>query len=161
MLKTALDWYIARYPPDVDDLLFARERWGRFALSQGDVAGAQEQFREVLSQAHGRKLAPIALAHAGIARVELTRGHVDAALAASKQAVEMFGNVTGLYDVRTGPLIWLIHSEALRRAGENAKALEWAQRALNASRQYDDPAAASIAAAQAAVRAAQSAPSAR
>jgi hypothetical protein len=72
------------------------------------------------------------------------------------QAVELFQNVEGYHDVRAGPLIWLTHSEVLRRAGENAKALEWAQRALTASRQYDDPAAASITDAQAAVRAAQS-----
>jgi len=58
--------------------------------------------------------------------------------------------------VRTGPYLWLIRAEALRRSGDNGGAREWAQRALDASRHYDDPSAPSIRNAEAAVRAAQS-----
>jgi hypothetical protein len=46
----------------------------------------------------------------------------------------------------------LIQSEAIQRSGDNKSASDRAQRALDASRRYDDPAAASIRDAEIALR---------
>jgi tetratricopeptide (TPR) repeat protein len=152
VLKAAFDERIASNPPDFQPLLAIRERWGRFLLSQGDLAGATAQFQEVVQQAHGRTLVHVALAYGGIARVALARGDISGALTASGEAVGRFDTVTGFRDVRMGPYLWLIHSETLRKNGDARHAREWAQRALEASRRYDHPFAASIAEAEAAVR---------
>jgi eukaryotic-like serine/threonine-protein kinase len=153
-LKWALDKRIATLPPESQPLLAARERWGRFLVSSGDVSGAAEQFTQIIEHAQGRNLAHIALAHGGLARVALTRGDLDTALSASASALELFDQVTGFRDVRMGPYLWLIHSDVLRRSGDREGASEWAKRALDARRRYDHPSAASIAEAEAAVRAA-------
>ena len=143
-LSALLDEWIAKGAPDFYPLLSTRERWGRFLLGQGDLAGAQEQFSEVVAQAHGRKLSPIALAHGGLGKVALARGDLAAAAAESATAVDMFEHLDGFRNVRTGPYLWLVRAEALRRAGDAAAARELAQRALEASLHYDDPSAASI-----------------
>jgi serine/threonine-protein kinase len=150
-LKTLLDEWIAKGAADFYPVLSTRERWGRFLLGQGDLAGAGEQFNEVVAQAHGRKLSPIVLAHGGLARLALTRGDAAAALAESASAIDMFEHVDGFRNMRTGPYLWLIHAEALRRSGDVQGARDWAQRALDSSRRYDDPSAASIRDAEAAV----------
>jgi serine/threonine-protein kinase len=155
MLEAALDERIAKDPADYPPLLTIRERWGRFLLAQDDAAGAAEQFREVLSQAHERKLEAVARAHAGIARLALARGDVTAALAGSGNAVDIFEHVAGLHDVRGGPYVWLVHADALLASGDSKGAVQWATRALEASRRYDDPSAASIRQAEAALQAAQ------
>src|SRR5690606_6826632 len=87
MLEAALKERIATTPPDSQGLLATRERWGRFLLSQGDIEGAEEQFREVVRQAKGRKLSHIALGHGGLARVGLARGDMAVARAASDMAL--------------------------------------------------------------------------
>ena len=156
MLKSALDQRAASAAPDFQTVLASRERWGRYLLSQGDLAGAETQFSEVISQAHGRKLSHIALAQGGTARVALARGDVPAALAASKTALDLFDNVTGFRDVRMGPYLWLIHSDVLLRSGDRIGARTWATKALEARQRFDDPSAASIAEAKAALRAASS-----
>jgi eukaryotic-like serine/threonine-protein kinase len=152
MLKAVFDQRIANGPPDYQPVLAIRERWGRFLLDQGDLAAATAQFNEVVQQAHGRSLAHVALAYGGIARVALARGDNAGALSASAEAVGRFDAVTGFRDVRMGPYLWLIRSETLRKTGDLRRAREFAQRALEASRRYDDPSAASIAEAEAAVR---------
>jgi eukaryotic-like serine/threonine-protein kinase len=152
MLKAALDQWLASYPPDFQPVLAIRERWGRFLLSQGDLAGATAQFQEVVQQAHGRSFVHVALAYGGIARVALAQGDNSGALSASAEAVGGFDAVTGFRDVRMGPYLWLIRSETLRKTGDVRRAREWAQRALEASRLYDHPSADSIAEAEAAVR---------
>jgi serine/threonine-protein kinase len=153
MLEALLNEWVAKGAPDFYPLLSTRERFGRFLLEQGDSAGAAKQFDEVIAQAHGRKLSPIALAHGGAAKLALVRGDTAAALAESSIASEMFEHVDGFRNVRTGPYLWLIRSAALRRSGDANGAHEWAQRALDASRRYDDPSAASIRDAQAALQA--------
>ena len=152
-LKALLDEWAAKGAPDFYPVLSTRERWGRFLLGQGDLAGAEEQFNEVVAQAHGRRLTPIVLTHGGLARLALARGDLATAAAESNAAIDMFEHVDGFRNVRTGPYLWLIRAEALRRSGDNGRAREWAQRALDASRHYDDPSAASIRNAQAAVQA--------
>jgi serine/threonine-protein kinase len=152
--KTLLDEWIAKGAADFYPVLSTRERWARFLLGQGDLAGAEEQFNEVVAQAHGRKLTPIVLAHGGLARLALARGDVAAAAAESAAAIDMFEHVDGFRNVRTGPYLWLIRADTLRRSGDSNAAREWAQRALDASRRYDDRSAASIRDAEASLRAA-------
>ena len=53
---------------------------------------------------------------------------------------------TGLRDVRTAPHLWRIRAEALLLSGDMKGALDWAQRALDADRRYDDPASLDVAA---------------
>lgn len=154
MLQAALNQRVANDPPQSQPVLAIRERWGRFLLTHGDIAGAEAQFQEVVQQAHGRKLAHVALAYGGLARVALRKADVGAALAGSTKAIETFETVSGFRDVRMGPYLWLIHSEVLRQSGAGSGARQWAIRALDASRRYDAPIAASIAEAEAAVRAA-------
>ena len=154
-LDAATKEWIEKFPADSYFVLQARERWGRFLLDRGDEGAAAEQFREVLAQAKDRHFAPIAFAHGGLARIALAHGDVPTALTEVRVAIETFDHPTGLRDVRGGPYLWLIESAALLRSGDAAGAREKAQRALDASRRYDDPAAQSIADAQAALRAAQ------
>jgi serine/threonine-protein kinase len=154
MLKSSLDERIAKDPPDGGTVRAARERWGRFLLVHDDVAGAEEQFRLVIAQENGRKFATFAMAHGDLAKIYLERGDLTGALVESRGAVESFRQVTGRRDVRVGPYLWLIHAEALRRSGDTATAREFARRALEASRRYDDPSAASIRQAEAELRSA-------
>ena len=144
MLKSSLDERIAKDPPDGGTVRAARERWGRFLFSHGDIAGAEEQFRLVLAAEHGRTFATFALTHGDLAKVYLERNDIKKALDESHRAIDSFEHVTGRRDVRTGPYLWLIQAEALRRSGDVAHAHEWAQRALEASRKYDAPDAQSI-----------------
>ena len=155
MLKSSLDERLAKEPEDSGNVRAARERWGRFLLEQNDVAGAEAQFAKIIALERDRKLATFALAHAGMAQVALARQETATALTESQVAVDLFDHVTGRRDVRFGPYIWLVHSRALRLSGDKKGAREWAQRALDASRKYDDPAASSITQAQAALRAAE------
>jgi eukaryotic-like serine/threonine-protein kinase len=155
-LRWAFDRRSASLPPESQPLLAARERWGRFLLSQGELAGAEEQFLNIIKYDQGRKLAHIALAHGGLARIALMRGDHTNALSASTTALNTFDQVIGFRDVRMGPYLWLIHSDALRRSGDRAGAIAWAERAVAALQQYDHPSAASIVQAQAALTAATS-----
>jgi tetratricopeptide (TPR) repeat protein len=156
-LKASLDDHVAKSAAGDPRLLQVRERWGRFLSTQGDLPGAEAQFREVLAQAHGRPLVHIALAYGGLARLALAARDPQAALAASREAVTRFDHATGgIIDVRGGPYLWLIHAAALRQSGDAKGARDWAQKALEASRRYDDPSSATIKAAEAAVRATSS-----
>jgi serine/threonine-protein kinase len=150
-LNALLEEWTAKGAPDFYPVLSTRERLGRLLLDRGDIDGAQRQIDEVLAQAHGRRLSPLALAHGDKARIELARGAIPAAASESAAAIEMFEHVDGFRNVRTGPYLWLIRSEALHRTGDRSGARDWAQRALDASRRYDDPAAQSISAAEAAL----------
>ncbi len=153
-LKALLDEWLGKGAPDFYPVLGTRERWGRFLLTHGDPDGAEQQFNEVIAQAHGRKLTPVVLAHGGLARLALARGDVATASTESAAAADMFEHVDGFRNVRTGPYLWLIRAEALHRSGDNAGAREWAQHALTASRGYDDPSATSIRDAEASLSAA-------
>ncbi|MEO7325304.1 MAG: serine/threonine-protein kinase [Dokdonella sp.] len=155
MIKASLDERIAKEAPDARTVMDARERWGRFLIDQQDLIGAEAQLREVLAQTHGRKIVTAALAESDLARLAMLRNDLPTALDASARAVESFEHVLGRLDVRSGPAIWLIRSDVLRRHGDLRGARDWAQRALDASRRYDDASATSIVAATAAVNATQ------
>jgi serine/threonine-protein kinase len=148
-LKAALDWRVQNNPPDIQPVMQIRERWGRFLLAQGDLAGAEAQFQEVLAQAHGRRFAQIALAQGGLARLDIARHDVTSAVRDAKKAVDLFDDVQGFRDVRVGPYLWRVYAQALLQAGDPRDARVWAQKALNASVQYDAPESASISEARA------------
>ena len=153
-LKASLDERLMKEPPEGGTVSAARERWGRFLLTQRDFADSEPQFVEVLAQARGRNSEMAALAHGGLSRLALLRRDPNLALSESTHAVVTFENLVGRRDVRSGPYLWLIHSEALRQSDDLASAKVWAERALEASRRYDAPDALSIRQAEAAVTAA-------
>jgi tetratricopeptide (TPR) repeat protein len=155
LLKIALDEYVKAFPPDNPGVLRQRFVWGTFLLEHSDPDGAEKQFREILSQSHDRKLAPIALAYGGLARLAIARHDPAAALAASSRAIDVFDHVTGPRDVRMGPKLWRIGAEALLLSGDAQGARQLAQRALDADRRYDDPSSADITEAEATLSAAK------
>jgi serine/threonine-protein kinase len=138
-LKAAYDKRVATSAPDLDNLLDARERWGRFLLEHGHPTDAAVEFNTVLSQAHGRSLAPIALAHGGLAVLAIQAGNAGLALRESDLAAGVLDEVKGLYDVRSYPYLWLIRARALLLNGNKAAARTEAQRALDRSRELDAP----------------------
>jgi eukaryotic-like serine/threonine-protein kinase len=126
-----------------------------FCSPRGDHDGAAEQFRHVLAQARERPLVQVALAYGGLARLALAAHDQAAALTASREATARFDRASGgIIDMRSGPYLWLIHAAVLGESGDYPGAREWAQKALDASRRYDDPSSSAIAEADAAVRAA-------
>jgi tetratricopeptide (TPR) repeat protein len=157
LLKIGLDEYVKAFPPDNPGVLRQRLVWGTFELEHSDPDGAEKQFREILSQGHDRKLAPIALAYGGLARLAISRHDPAAALSASSRAIDVFDNLTGPRDVRMGPKLWRIRAEGLLESGDAQAALQLAQRALDADRRYDDPSSPDIAEAEATLSAAKAA----
>jgi len=143
-LKAALDDRVRQGPADSQAVLAARERWGRFLLTQGDLEGAETQFREVVAQAHERKLAHVALALGGLASLDLARGEAAAAVHDARAGADLFDHVEGFRDVRMGPYLWRICARAERLAGNSGAAQAWARRALEASLRYDAPESAAI-----------------
>jgi serine/threonine-protein kinase len=150
-LKEGLDYRAAQNPEDSPRVLESRERWGRFLLTQGDATGALAEFHETIAQDHGRNLAFTALAHAGLAREALQRSDAAAALAASRQAQRTYENVSGPRNARMEPYLWRTYAQALAASGDIAAARDFAQRALDAYRSYDDPASTEVADAEALV----------
>ena len=153
-LRESMQEWIQHYPADSFFVLQARERWARFLLDGGDTRGAETEFRAVVDQAKDRHFTPLALAHGGLARLALQHNDVATARREADIAIEDFGHATGFRDVRVGPYLWLIESQAALRADDRAAARDWAQRALDASSRYDDAQAASIRNARAALDAA-------
>jgi eukaryotic-like serine/threonine-protein kinase len=143
-LAQVLEQRVKEGPPDHIPVLQIRERWGRLLLTQGDAAGAETEFREVLTQAHGRAFAHAALAQAGMARVDLVRRDQAAAVSDARRAVDLFEHVVGFRDVRMGPYVWCVYARALLAAGDAGQALTWARKALDASVIYDAPESADI-----------------
>ena len=154
LLKTALDGYLSTSPIDEPRVLQQRERWGRFLLKHGDVSGSGAQFREILAQAHERNLFSVALAHGGLALIAVQQHDGATALQSSARALDIFDNVTGFRDVRMGPYLWRIRAEALLESGDARGAVEWARRALDSVRRYDDAASPDLAIAETTFRSA-------
>jgi serine/threonine-protein kinase len=159
LLSASLDEFIAKEAADSQWTLRIHERWGRFLLDHAkpgdaDFATAEAQFRGVIEKAADRPLAERALAHAGLARIVAARGDYPGALSESRQALAALDHVPGEYDLRLQPQLWLVHSNVLLKNGDPTAARQWAEKALNASRHYDDPSSPAIAQAEAAVHAA-------
>lgn len=158
-LASARAEFLAKDKPGSSWILRMRERWARFLLDHSrvgdkDFDDAEAEFRTILDEASELLLPETALAHAGLARVANLRGHPRDALEQSRLAMAALEGVRGLYDVRVGPMIWLVRSAALLSNGDAASARVWADKALHASRRFDAPSSAAIAVAEESVRAA-------
>jgi serine/threonine-protein kinase len=159
LLKASRDEHLAKEPPDSQYTLHIRERWGRFLLDHSkpgdaDFVAAEAELRAVVGQAAERRWIEAAQAHAGLARIAAARGDTAGALNENRLALAALEGVQGLYDVRVQPQLWLVCSAVLLKTGDAAGARRWAEKALEASRRYDDPSAYSITQAGAAVHAA-------
>ncbi len=157
MLKTALDETLAAERPDSDKVPHVRERWAHFLLDHSrpgdaDFTAAESEFRKVLEKAAGHLYLETALAHAGLARIATARDDIPGALGESRLALAALERVQGLYDVRVQPQLWLVHSAVLLKSGDAAGARQWSEKALEASRRYDDPSSSAIVDAEGAVR---------
>jgi len=108
-----------------------------------------------VEKAAGRRWLEPALAHAGLARIAAARHDTTGALNESRLALAALDRVQALYDMRYQPELWLVHSAVLLQSGDAKGAREWAEKALEASKRYDDPSADSIKQARAAVKAAE------
>jgi serine/threonine-protein kinase len=151
-LQEVLNTLSAALKPDNPRVLSARQAWGAFLLDQRALDEAARQFDEVLNRSSNSMTSVVALSLGGRAQIAIARRQVAAALASSLQGVEAFDRVTGFRDVRTAPYLWRIRAEALLLSGDAKGALDWAQRALDADRRYDDPASPDIAEAEATVK---------
>jgi hypothetical protein len=159
LLKSSRDEHLAKEPPDSQYTLHIRERWGRFLLDHSkpgdtDFAAAEAELRAVSEQAAERRWIEAAQAHAGLARIAAARDDSAGALIENRLALAALERVEALYDVRVQPQLWLVASAVVLKSGDATGARRWAEKALEASRRYDDPSASSISEARAAIRAA-------
>jgi len=157
MLKTALDETLAAERPDSDKVPHVRERWAHFLLDHSqagdaDFAAAETEFRKVLEKAADHLYLETALAHAGLARIATARDDIPGALSESRLALAALDRVQGLYDLRVQPQLWLVQSAVLLKSGNAVSARQWAEKALEASRRYDDPSSSAIVEAEGAVK---------
>jgi hypothetical protein len=90
-------------------------------------------------------------------RAAITERDLTTALRESALALEDWKGVRGFRDVRMGPYLERVRATVLLASGDGALARALALSALNASRGYDSPTAASIAEAEALNREAGSA----
>ncbi|HTV95740.1 MAG TPA: protein kinase [Steroidobacteraceae bacterium] len=145
-LQSALDDFVSGHAPGNFQVLWARERFGRFLLEQHDLAGAEAQLREVArwTQAHDAGQGYVALANGDLALLALERGDAPAALASIRTAEAGLESLRAAHDVRWGPYLWLIQARVLARSGDAEGARGWARRALEADERYDAPSSSSI-----------------
>jgi tetratricopeptide (TPR) repeat protein len=151
LLETSFAEYVKSDPIDSQARMGATERWARIVLEDGRPEEARRLFEDVVAADKGRHFTPTALAQAGLARVELSLGHGDAAVPLSAAAVERWQAVKGYRDVRAGPVILRVQARALLAAGSASAARAVAAVALAQSLRYDAPTAASISEARALV----------
>ena len=130
---------LAETPAGGERVLAARERRARFRLGQGELAAAEEEFREILDLAPEQPLAVTAMARGGLARLALARREHEAALLASRQALALLAQVEAAPGLRMQPELWRIHAEALARSGAMAEARDYARRALDVYRRHQHP----------------------
>jgi serine/threonine-protein kinase len=156
LLKTAFDETIAAERPDSDKVPHVRERWAHFLLEHSrpgdaDFSTAESEYRKVLEKAANHLYLESALAHAGLARIAAAQDDSMGALGESRAALAALEQVQGLYDLRVQPQLWLVHSAVLLKSGDTMGARQWAEKALQASRGYDDPSSSAITDAESAV----------
>ncbi|HEX6832913.1 MAG TPA: serine/threonine-protein kinase [Rudaea sp.] len=158
-LKSVTDEIVRSADVDPRKSEMFRERWARFLLDHpragNDVGEAATQLRTVIKLAGAQASVELALAHAGLARIATGEGDATVALAESTSALQILAEVKALYDVRLQPRLWLVHSSALRVNGDAVAARQWADKALQASRRYDDPSSSAIADAESSMRRAE------
>jgi len=139
--------------PDDPLILRARELQGR-SLQLNDTHAADLQFRGVLDASHGRSLAPVARAYAGLALLALARRDPQDADVLSAKAVSIGASATSEPDIRLNPQLWNVRARVLLQGGNAKDARALAQQALDADRIYNHPSSRSIADDQAVLNAA-------
>jgi eukaryotic-like serine/threonine-protein kinase len=92
-----------------------------------------------------------AMAHAGLARIALSRGDIVAARVSSNRALELIDRVQSVFDIRTRSQVWLVRSAVFLQDGQAAEANRWAEKARDASVRLDSPSSWSIVLAMAAM----------
>ncbi len=122
----------------------ARARWRR-----GDAAGAEQLWQQVLVDANGKSLSPVAQACEGMARVALLRHNASGALAWVHRGQAVLAHPGGAPDIRFGPELAVTEARALLAAGQRTEALKTAQAAVEALRHYDAPGSDAVADAEA------------
>jgi serine/threonine-protein kinase len=120
-------------------LATAHERWGRFLLSQGNPAGAEKEFQEVLRLCGGRISEDTIDAEAGLAAVAIARGDAPGALSESGHAMNDINRIKGYYDIRIEQYVLGIRARALVAAGDHDSALAVATRSRDAANRYFAP----------------------
>lgn len=143
-LKASLDDYLANDPDSSQPQMAIREVWGRFLLDDQQPDAARAQFAAIVAAAEGRKLAHIALAHAGLARVALATRNVQTALAESDAALAMWPQITGFRDVRMQPYLQRVRADVLAAQGDFAGAQMLEDEAAAASARYDDASSSTV-----------------
>jgi serine/threonine-protein kinase len=138
-LAAARDEYLQREAAHSAAVLAVRERWARFLLERGDLAGAAAELAEVISRAGTRTVAPAVRAYATRARLRLVGGDLEGAAADSGEAVRRLEKVEGLYDVRLRAEVWDVHAGVAERRGERSAADRYAERARADRLRYGAP----------------------
>ena len=139
MFTLALADFEAHATAGTQATIAMRERWGRFLLDQGELDAAAAQFERATRDAATPRWSHVALAQAGLARVALQRGELQAAETASLAALATWQQVTGFRDLRMAPYLWRVRAAVLERSGDAAQASQLRAQALEASRLYDAP----------------------
>lgn len=123
----------------VSQLANARERWGRFLLSQKDLDSAHTEFLEALKLSADHFTEAAVFAQAGLAATAVAGGSASMALQASGRAMDQLNHVEGSYDIRIQPYVWMIRAKALLLAGDIQDARPLAGRARDAALLYYAP----------------------
>lgn len=139
MLKASLEEYLQHQHNREQPVMAIRESWGRWLLDNGRHSEAQTQFDTIVGHADGRRLAHVALAQGGLARVALARRDSTAARRESAAALDTWSRVTGFRDVRMGLYLQRIRADVLAADGEVAAAQALEDEAADASARYDHP----------------------
>lgn len=139
MLKMSLDDYLGNQQDSDQPVMAIRESWGRWLLHNKRPDEAQLQFENIIANANERKLAHIALAHAGLARVALLQGKMDIALRESASALTMWSDISGFRDVRMQPYLQRVRADVLAANDEPVLAQQLEDAAATASARYDHP----------------------
>ena len=138
-LAAARDERLAKDAADSISVLGARERWARFLIETGDLDRAGQELDQAFAALGDRTPAVAAALHDTRARLALARRDSPVALREARAATEVFGKVTGIYDVRLQPRLWRTLADALEANGDATEARQWRAQALEASRRYDAP----------------------
>ncbi len=139
LLKMSLDGYLQNQQDSEQPVMAIRESWGRWLLQNNRFDEAQQQFENIVKNSNQRKLAHIALAHAGLARVALAQGKKDTAMRESASALEMWNDISGFRDVRMQPYLQRVRADVLAANDELVVAQQLEDAAANASARYDHP----------------------
>ena len=138
-LESALKAFEAADPPGRQPTAACRERLGRLLLDMGRSDAARTQLQRVVDEAAVKTWSHVALAQAGLARVALAQGDLQAADQHSRVALATWDQLTGFRDVRMQGYLWRVRAAVLVSKGDAAGAKQLQAQALEAARRTDAP----------------------